>query len=437
MIFKKRLKPLTAVALSAVVISSLAAGCSAVKDAQNGLCCTAFVVGTDMTNADFGVDASIKGSFNAYAQATGDLSATASATLADVTTACQNIALDLGADPADSSLTGKTGSDLTKAWCVLAANSISADFGAKGTLAGKVSIDFTPPVCTASVQATADCEGNCDASASCDVKANPPTCDGGTLSVDCKGSCTAMGNVALECTGACDVDCTGSCQATGGVAVDCKGTCDGKCTAAAAGGSTTGNGIQADGSCDGQCDGTCTIDASAPKIKCAGTCDGHCGGTCKGTATASVKCNGSCDADYTPLKCEGGTLKASCMVDAHCEASCNASASAKAQCTPPSVDITAAINASANATAYTAAIDSLKTNLPNLLLTVQARGQLFLKSAGVAVTAGADVAASGGVNTAGGVCAVDISVAIVQAVTNMTDAVSAAGSVTAAVNVGT
>jgi len=79
MIFKKRLKPFAAVALTAVVISSLAAGCSAVKGVQDAACCKEFVVGQDMTSVDFGVDASVKGSFNAYAQATGDLSATASA----------------------------------------------------------------------------------------------------------------------------------------------------------------------------------------------------------------------------------------------------------------------------------------------------------------------------------------------------------------------
>jgi hypothetical protein len=124
------------------------------------------------------------------------------------------------------------------------------------------------------------------------------------------------------------------------------------------------------------------------------------------------------------------------MVDAHCEASCNASASAKAQCTPPSVNVTASINASADVNAYTAAIDSLKVNLPNLLLAVKARGEVFIKNAGVAVTAGGEIAAGGGLNAKGTVCAVDIGIAIAQAVGNMKDAVSAAGSVTAAVNVG-
>ncbi|HEY1536729.1 MAG TPA: hypothetical protein VGF76_22060, partial [Polyangiaceae bacterium] len=60
MIFKKRLKPFTAVALSAVVVSSLAAGCSAVKDVQGAACCTAFKVGTTMKGTDFSVDASIQ-----------------------------------------------------------------------------------------------------------------------------------------------------------------------------------------------------------------------------------------------------------------------------------------------------------------------------------------------------------------------------------------
>jgi len=437
MISKNRLRPIAALAFSALAIATLGAGCSAVKDAQDAACCKAFVVGQDMSHADFGVDASISASFDTYAQATGDLSATASATLSDVTTACENIALDLGADPTDASVQGVTGTALASAWCALAVTQINGDFGATGTLAGAVTVDFTPPVCTASVQATADCEANCDVNAQCDVKANPPVCTGGTLSVDCKGGCTAQGNVSLECTGSCTVGCTGSCEAsTTAPKVDCKGKCQGTCSAAAAGGSTTGTGIQADGTCDGQCDGTCTIDPGTTTVKCGGTCDGHCGGTCQGSATASVKCNGKCDADYTPLQCEGGTLKASCMVDANCEANCNASVSAKAQCTPPSVAITATAKAGVDDTQLTAAIDSLERNLPNLLVALKARGQAFVDDATLAGGTAVKIAGSGSLNAAGTVCAADIAVAIGQAVLNMKGAVSAAGQVAVAVNIG-
>ena len=437
MILKNHLKPISLFAFSAFAIASLSAGCSAVKDAQDAACCKAFVVGQDMTTADFGVDVSIKASFNTYAQATGDLSATASATLGDVTTACENIALDLGADPTDPSVQGVSGTAAATAWCALAVTQIKADFGAKGTLAASVTVDYTAPVCTASVQASADCEANCDVNAQCDVKANPPTCTGGTMSVDCQGDCTAMAGASLECTGSCDVGCTGSCKVTpGAVAIDCKGKCEGNCTAAVAGGSTTGKGIQADGTCDGQCDGTCTIDETTTTVKCQGTCDGHCGGTCHGTATASVKCNGSCMGSYTPLKCEGGTLKASCMVDANCEANCNASLTAKAQCTPPSVSVTAQAKAGVDDTQLQAAIDSLQTNLPNLLIALKGRGATFATSAQAAVTAGVNIGASGKLNAAGGVCAVDIAAAIATAIDDMAKAVAAAGTVAGAVSIG-
>ena len=433
----KSLKPLTAIALTALVISSMSTGCSDAKALKDAACCEGFKIGTDMSGVDFDVDASIKGSFNAYVQATGDLSATASATLGDVTTACQNIALDLGADAADASLTGKTGGKLTSAWCSLAAAQINGSFGAKGTLAGAVSVDFVAPKCSVAVQATASCEGKCDASAMCDVQAHPPTCEGGELSVDCKGSCTAKADVALECTGTCSAACTGSCKATGGVKVDCQGKCDGTCSAGAAGGATAkGTGIQADGSCNGQCDGTCTLAADAPAITCSGVCDGGCSGSCVGKADASVKCNGECKADYTPLQCKGGTFKAGCKVDAHCEASCNASASAKAQCTPPSVSVNAQLKAGADATALANAVNSLEVNLPNLLLAFKVRGQGFIDSAGVAATAGVDVVASGNLSAKASVCAVDVAVAIGTAVDNMKDAVSAAGTVGAAVHVG-
>jgi len=293
---KSRLKPFSALAFTSLVIASLGAGCSDVKNLQDAACCDAFKVGTDMTDVDFGVNASIKGSFAAFANASSDLSAVATGSIADVTTACQNIALDLGADPADPSVVGTNGSDAMKAWCALATAQIKADFGATGTLATSVAINFEPPKCSASLSATANCQAKCDVSGSCDIKATPPKCEGGKLTVECSGGCTAEAGASLSCTGSCSGSCSGSCQATGGVTVDCKGKCDGTCSAGAMG-STTGTGIQADGSCEGQCSGTCELAADAPKLTCKGTCSGSCDAKCSGTATVKAKCDGKCDAD--------------------------------------------------------------------------------------------------------------------------------------------
>ena len=105
MILNKRLKPFTAIApFAALALSTLAAGSSAVKDAKSAACCDGFKDGTTMTTASFpSVDASIQGSFVAFANAASDLSAVATGSISDVTTACQNNALDLGADPTDPS----------------------------------------------------------------------------------------------------------------------------------------------------------------------------------------------------------------------------------------------------------------------------------------------------------------------------------------------
>src|SRR6188768_853696 len=110
---KNRLKPFTAVAFTALTISTLVAGCSDLKDAP---CCKEFQAGADMTNVDFGVDASIKGTFSAFASAASDLSAVGTGSISDVTTACRNIALDLGADAADPKVAGTSGTAALNAW---------------------------------------------------------------------------------------------------------------------------------------------------------------------------------------------------------------------------------------------------------------------------------------------------------------------------------
>src|SRR6478609_520185 len=428
---KNRLKPLTAVAFSALVLSTLVAGCSDLKDAQDAACCKEFEAGADMTNVDFGVDASIKGSFSAFASAASDLSAVGTGSISDVTTACRNIALDLGADADAVTATGTAG--LT-GWCDLAKAQISANFGASGKLGGSITVDFEPPKCSASVSAQANCQASCNANVMCDIKATPPKCTGGTLSVECSGECPASGKADVACTGTCTGGCSGSCKASGGAKIDCKGKCEGTCTAGASGGATEkGTGIQGDGSCDGQCEGTCTLDADAPKITCTGQCDGHCDATCKGSADVKVKCDGECEAEATPLKCEGGKLEGGCSADASCQGSCNASASAKAECTPPSVAIVAKANGSLDAEGkvqYETAIASLEANLPKILIVLKARGTAFADSIQAAVKAGLDITGSGKLNAKGAVCGLLISDTIKTSSENFGASLSAAGTVT-------
>ncbi|AKU94342.1 keratin associated protein [Labilithrix luteola] len=410
---------------AALALPILTNGCSSDSPlSQNGLCCTDFKIGADLSGVDFGVDASIKGQFTAFAQASADLSATATGALGDVTSACRAIAQAGGANTdKDDEAATKSEQDRVGFWCDLAVARITATVKASGSL----KIDVQAPQCEASVSASAKCSANCNVSGGCDVKAKPPTCEGGKMEISCSGGCTAEAGASVTCEGGCTGTCEGSCSAEGGVSVDCEGKCEGTCEA---GGSANGSGVQADGSCKGKCNGTCTASATAPKVECKGTCKGSCSAKCEAKAGASVKCDGKCDAKAEPISCKGGTLKASCDVDAKCDANCNASAQAKAECTPPRVDIVFTGNATAEVNAV---IDALKFNLPNIFLVVKARGQAFVDlTATVAGNADA-VFEPGNLSVKGAACLGAIVPAIVKAGTDMGATFKAAGKVSASV----
>jgi len=394
-----RFKPLTVLALTGVTVASMMTGCNKIADAQKGLCCSEFQVGADLSGVDFELDGKIDGQYRALAQASADLGAVAAGAITDVSIACENIARDMGADPKDTDAAAAlTGSAKVTAMCKLASAQIDATFGASASVQGKLTVDFQPPVCTASISAQASCEGGCDVDAKCDAMAKLPTCDGGKLTVECSGSCdvTAM-TPKISCTGSCTGKCEGSCKAEAGATVACDGTCEGTCTADAMGG--TGKGIQADGSCQGQCDGKCTAKAGV-MVDCKGTCEGSCDAKCDAQpGGVKMKCDGQCMGDFEAPKCEGGTAKLDCKVDADCKANCSASASAKAECQPPSLNVDFAVTGKVDAAAQ-AKIDvglaSLKANLPNLLIVLKARGKAFADGISATVTASGKIAGSAG-----------------------------------------
>ncbi len=409
-----------------LAIGALTNGCSS-SLSPNNLCCTDFKVGADLTGVDFGVDASIKGQFEVFAQAGADFSAVASATLTDVGTACQAIATDLGADPNDPSVKDKGGRDGVTAWCNLAVAQIKASLTASGSL----SIIIQPPKCSASIDATASCQGKCSVDGKCDIKANPPKCTGGELTVSCDGSCSASGGASISCTGSCSGSCSGSCEGSASGGVDCDGKCDGNCEA---GGSANGSGLQADGSCKGSCKGKCTYRDPSVKLKCTATCSGKCDADCKAAAGAKVTCSGTCTGNATAPKCEGGKLEGGCQVDANCNANCSASVSAKAECTPPSLSITAQASADLKVQAF---IHTLEVNLPKILLIFQARGQAFVDIGKGFASASVNIAADPGkLNTKGVACAAAIVDVAAEAAQNAQVSFQAAGSVAGALNIG-
>jgi hypothetical protein len=398
-------------------------------------CCTEFKVGADLTAVDWGVDASISGQYKAFIQAVGDLSATAAVSVSDVTAACQAMALDLGADRNDASVQGKTGAAAATAWCALAKGKIDGYFGASGTLGGQITIAVTPPKCEASFEAKAKCEASCSGSAECDFNVNPPKCTGGTLSVECSGNCTAQAGATLECSGSCTGNCSGTCQGSATATVACQGKCDGNCTAGTAAADT---GIQADGTCKGNCAGTCTMTGGA-QVQCSGACQGTCDATCQATGTVKARCSGTCDAAISAPKCEGGTMEGGCTVSAECSGSCSGSASAKANCTPPEIKLTVAARAGLTLTAeqqiqLAAVLQSLKINVPKLLLVLKARGTAFATAiSGVGTIGGTLVTQNdpGKLGVTGVACGAIAVAAIVDATANFKGAFDASTSVAA------
>jgi hypothetical protein len=390
--------------LAAIAIPVLTQGCSAADE----LCCS------DPTKVTFDGEAGAQ--FSVAVSTAADLTATAQGAFDDVVNACRGIAVDLDASSEDQAA-ATAGADQAKAWCDLAVKQIKG----KVTASGEATVAFTPPKCEASISAKANCQAKCSGGAQCDVQATPPTCEGGKLEVSCSGSCKADVGVEVACEGSCDAECTGSCAATvEAPSVDCTGKCEGTCEAKA--GVGTGTGAQADGSCQGSCKGTCTAKPGTASIKCGGSCKGSCKGTCTAKAGATVKCDGKCEGKAEPISCKGGTLKGGCKVEAKCDANCEASASAKAECTPPALTITAAASVEAR---Y---IDSLRLNLPNLIVVLQARGTKFVELLG---NASVNIAGSvsGDIGVKGIACLNTVVGGLANGATKMQSSVTASTSV--------
>ena len=439
---KSRLKPFAALALCAVTVPLLASACNSdnpLGSATDGLCCKQFVVGADLSGADFKLTGQLDGKFHAFAQAGSDLGALASASLTDVSVACESIARDVGASADDIATADATTGDATaklKAWCDLAVATIKANFSASGKFKAKASLAFQAPTCKASVSAQANCEAKCTVDGKCDASAMV-TCEGGKPPiVDCKGDCKATVDVpAVSCSGSCSAKCTGGCTATADTpTIDCEGKCDGSCTVD--GTAASGSGVQADGTCKGKCDGTCTASGGGVMAKCDGTCTGTCQGTCSATSGgAKFECNGSCTVDAgSPPRCEG-SAKLDCNVDADCEGSCSASVKAKAECTPPQVSVALSADANLDADAraqLNVALASLETNLPQLLVVVQARGASFTAGLEGAVSAGTSLTTSiGSFSGEAALCVPVIVSAVGSASSNFAATLKAAASVTA------
>lgn len=403
---KRRQLVSAALVAAALGIPVFAQGCGT----ENPLCCTEFKVGATL-------DANIGGSAQSQvtAQAVADIGGIASAAVDDLTTACRGMAQELDAPKADQDAAEAKTDKRQKldAWCKLAVQAVGS---MKAKAGGTLTIAFDPPKCEASISAKANCQAKCSVDGKCDVHLHPPKCSG-SLQVACKGECKAKANVALKCEGTCKGTCKGSCTAQGGV--KCAGKCEGTCEGA--GGAGT-NGTDAQGNCQGTCKGTCEV--TAPGAECQGSCKGECSLSCVGSANASVTCDGDCQADYEPIRCEGGKLEGGCEVDAKCDASCDASVSAKAECTPPEVRVTFAGAANLEAAGKLQAV--LEANM-GLVYAFQARLDGIFKATGTLK------ANAGAVTDLKAACLVPMATAAFNAVEDVGASLQATGSIVASV----
>ncbi|HET9955504.1 MAG TPA: hypothetical protein VFQ61_13415 [Polyangiaceae bacterium] len=297
-------------------------------------------------NANFGLEGELEGKVKAALAAGANLQKIAVDVEGEVTTACSNLAKDLGATdeqlkPAEAG-PGKG----AEAACNVASKLIAET---KAKAQGKVMVTAKPPQCAASMSAMADCAAKCDAK----IKPGEAKvqCEGGKLSGKCEGKCEGECTVegAAKCEGTCAANCTGECKAD--FSGKCDGTCNGKC-----------DGKDSKGKCAGTCDGTCAGKAS-------GTCGGECKGDCSAGCTMKAKaecngtCSGGCSVEFKEPKCSGEVKPPE--MSAECKANCDAEVKAKLECTPGHVAVKAEGSADAQAAAKLKA--ALEKNLPVLL----------------------------------------------------------------------
>lgn len=280
----------------------------------------------------FGLDAQAAAQIKGGVVASLELERFAARLDADLKAACGPMAKELGKDG-----NFETGADA----CEAAATGLGE---LRGQIGGdlKIELEYTPPVCAASLDAYADCMGSCDASV-----------DPGSVEMECKGG---------ELVGKCNAECSGTCHLD--AAASCEGTCNGSCSAnfsGSCGGDCSGkcDGKKMDGGyCEGTCEGSCSASGSG---SCGGSCDGSC--ELSGSASCSGQCEGSCSAEFEAPKCNGEVVPP--KASAECQASCDARMSADVKCEPPMVNLRTKGGANAEALAKYRAV--ISTHLPAVL----------------------------------------------------------------------
>jgi len=347
-----------AIAAGAIVAIAMAnGGCSAASEARSAL--------TNVEQATSGCDEfdqgesavaklSIDGETKAFVTASVNLAAVAVQAERSVLAACKAIDSDLGVTDTWSAMKGDGGSSdaETAEACKQAANKIKTVL--EGNASAGCALVISRGYCFVDEQAQVSCESMCTGMTTCMPGDITTLCSPAELTGECDGECKA--GAACEGSATAEAQCQGACEA------DCNGMCD-------------GNACQrrhCAGTCEGTCTGQCTLAASA-QVNCG----------------AAVDCRGGCNVAYKAPKCETTVTPPSCKVTKTCESSCTSDVEAKAQCTPPGASLECNGTVSAD---LQAVVDTVKKNMPSIILLVQTQGKLVLDAANQVVTTGKVVA---------------------------------------------
>jgi hypothetical protein len=297
---------------------------------------------------------SIDGDTKAFVTASVDLAAIAAQAETSVLAACKQIDADLGVPDTWSAMKSDGGSSdaETAEACKQAADKIKITL--ESDASAGCALVISRGYCVVDEQAQVQCESSCTGMTTCMAGDITTLCSPAELTGECDGSCKAGAccegseTAVAQCQGACEADCTGMCDGNPCEARHC------------------------DGVCEGTCDGQCTLAASA-QVNCG----------------ASVNCRGGCSVAYKAPECETTVTPPSCKVSQTCEASCTSNVEATAKCTPPGASLECTGTVSSDVQAV---IDTVKKNLPPIILLVQTQGKLVLDAANQVVTTGKVVA---------------------------------------------
>jgi hypothetical protein len=317
--------------------------------------CPEFSAGAQISDS-LAVDQTVR----VFMQASSTFSSVTTSMKADVKTACENIAKDLGvpdtwsqfgADDKAISNPNGTGS------CDAVTAKVKSIMEDQGALNANFALTITQGQCHLDFDQQKMCDEACDTQHACTPGTVETRCEPGQLSVKCDQNCTE--HSFCEGSETSETQCSGSCLSM------CKGHCSGACFHE---------------------DGTISMNDDNCHGKCTDTCQGTCSGLCQITVHEGFncgsdrRCKGSCTGTFTDPVCESEFTPADCNMNQECHESCRAKIAANPICEPSTVQLFANIDAVSNKADVQKLVATLNANLSKLLDAAEQKGPIALNA---------------------------------------------------------